>query len=160
MTKQRDILEDYLSDLPARGTVDLDQLKQSAKDLESDPEFQADLLKGLFVNSLLETMESKEINKAELAKKLGKTRQYISKILNEDHDINFTLETMVELSMVLELRFDFRLLKPGESLRVEAYRESESMVMLSIPGRKPRNDASYESSDEEPKKPSDLQEAA
>lgn len=52
-------------------------------------------------------MKKKKVNKAELARKLGKNRAYISRILKGN--TNFTIETLVTIGRRLDAEWSFKL---------------------------------------------------
>lgn len=79
-------------------------LRKAADDLDKDPQFYADHLKGKFVSAILAAMQKMHVTKSTLALAWGKSRQYLGKVLDEDKRINFTLETMVQLSMLVNCR--------------------------------------------------------
>lgn len=68
--------------------------------LEQDPDFITDYLTGKIANDIQSLMEEKLISRAELAKRLGKSRQYVSRVLNET--ANFTLRSLAQISCALE----------------------------------------------------------
>jgi transcriptional regulator with XRE-family HTH domain len=51
-------------------------------------------------------MEQQGISKAELARRLGKSRAYVTKILQGN--ANFTIESLVRIARVLGCKFDFQ----------------------------------------------------
>jgi transcriptional regulator with XRE-family HTH domain len=108
MEQEQDILQEYIDGLAPEGSVDLKALEAAAKARQSDPKSRANIEKGLFVARLLDQMDDLKMSQAELARKTGKTPQYISRILNENKQINFTIETMMELSMAVGLRLEIR----------------------------------------------------
>ena len=71
-------------------------------DLCSDPEFVASYLKGLFTESIFQAMEEEGLTRCELATALGKSRQHVARVLNEE--ASFTIETMVRFCMALDRR--------------------------------------------------------
>lgn len=85
-----------------------EQLQVVLKSLENDTEYLADTLKMQFVAEIYNAMDRKGLNANQLAKQWGKSRQYLSKILTEDSRVNFTIETMVELSALLGVRLEFK----------------------------------------------------
>jgi ribosome-binding protein aMBF1 (putative translation factor) len=91
-------LQDLLNTTAVFSDTKRQTLAKANKDLFNDPSFKADLLKSSFVEDIYSAMEEKSLSKSALAKMWGKTRQYIAKILDEDAKINFTIETMVEIS--------------------------------------------------------------
>jgi predicted XRE-type DNA-binding protein len=111
-------LEEYLAGAPGLTTDDLEALRVAAEKLETDPAFQADYLKSRFVEKMLAAMEEDQISQSELANRWGKTRQYLSKLLNEDHRINFTIETMCEFAQLLNRRVDLQVVRPSEVTHV------------------------------------------
>lgn len=99
-------LEDIFKDVPLTSELDLEEMAKASRDLDNDPKYVADYLKGHFVNDIYNAMHEQGINANQLAKKWGKSRQYLSKILNEDARVNFTIDSMVELMMQLDRRVE------------------------------------------------------
>lgn len=52
-------------------------------------------------------MEELHVSQAELARRLGKTRSYVSKLLSKGS--NFTLNTLLEIAISLNSKWEFRL---------------------------------------------------
>jgi ribosome-binding protein aMBF1 (putative translation factor) len=94
--------------------ADIAALTRAADALDRDPEFLADYAKGLVVEDVLRGLKDSGLSKNALAEKIGKSRQYLSKILDEDRRVNFTIETLAELSAALDLQLHVRLLPPNE----------------------------------------------
>ena len=86
-------------------------------DLESDPEFVADYLKSKFVEQILGVMEKQGIRKTDLAQKLNKSPQYISKIINET--ANFTIESMAAISSALGMTLEIKMHSKEEAIPIE-----------------------------------------
>ena len=107
-------LAELLEQTPPVTQDDLARLEAAAKALDDDPAFQADSLKSLFVENLLAAMEELHENQNQLAQRWGKSRQYVSKLFNEDKRVNFTIETMAELAHLLGRRLVLQVLSPGE----------------------------------------------
>ena len=92
-------LKAWLETVPDLDTV-LDELDHlDVPDIENDPEFQADLLKGAVTEGILRAMEEKEVNRNQLSKLMGKSRQYVGHSLNEN--ANFTLKRLAEFAVAL-----------------------------------------------------------
>lgn len=53
-----------------------------------------------FIEDVCRLMEEKKVSRAELARRLGTSRAYVTKLL--DGNANFTLATMVKVAMALE----------------------------------------------------------
>ncbi len=73
-------------------------------DYDKDPEFVADYTNGMIVQQILSVMEDKDISQVELSKKIGKSRQYVSKILNEK--TNLTLHSLALFSCSLDCELE------------------------------------------------------
>ena len=73
-------------------------LDVAASKLECSPIYQAELAKTNFVDQVFSLMEENKINKSQLAKLIGKSPQYIGRVLNET--ANFTIEKMAEFACV------------------------------------------------------------
>lgn len=83
---------------------DLKGMEEVNRALADNPEFVAKVMGGLFINKILGQLDVLDMSKSQLAKEWGKNRQYISSILNAEKPKNFTLKTVVELSMKVGLR--------------------------------------------------------
>ena len=86
------------------------------QDFDADPAFAADYIKSQFVEEILQAMDAQNLSRTELAERLGKTKQYISRVLNET--ANFTIETMVEISHALGKRLVVQLVEPDKRIVV------------------------------------------
>jgi transcriptional regulator with XRE-family HTH domain len=79
----------------------------------------ADYLRGTIANDICLAMEELEINANQLAKKLGKSRQYVGKLLNESS--NFKLSTIASVAVALEREAVVRLKKSDEVVEILPY---------------------------------------
>lgn len=77
--------------------------KDTFKAEEESEEFQVELAILEFTSQLNRLMQEQKINKVELAKRLGTSPAYITKVFRGD--ANFTLRSMVKLTRVLGGRF-------------------------------------------------------
>jgi len=129
-------LRAYLDGVPELTKEDLRELERAAKRLEDDPEFHAEVAQGLFVEQVLQALEERGESQNEFAKRLGKSRQYLSKILNEDRPANFTVETMCRIAHHLGRKLKVLMLRPGETARVEADRDKGWDISRGVGGRR------------------------
>lgn len=83
---------------------------------ECDPEFVAEYAKTRFLEDLLHEMELQDLKPAALAKRLGKSRQYVSRILQEQD--NFTIDTLAKLAAALGQTITLTLHDPREQVHV------------------------------------------
>jgi lambda repressor-like predicted transcriptional regulator len=97
-------LKALLASTPILTESDIKELAEANRALAIDPAFIADCLKGDFVSDILCAMEEQGINKNQLAVKWGKTRQYLNSVLDRENPGNFTIDTIVSLSMAVGLR--------------------------------------------------------
>lgn len=95
---------------------ELTALAKAAEALHADPAFLAEISKGLVVEDILRAMQVTGLNRNTLAAKLGKSRQYIGKILDEEQPANFTIDTLAELSAALGVKLHVRMLPENERL--------------------------------------------
>lgn len=72
--------------------------------LNLNADFQTDLLSGYFLDSVLAVMREDGVKGIELARRLGKSRQYLSSLLDENNRRNFTLSTIAEIAIALNRR--------------------------------------------------------
>ena len=63
-------------------------------------ELTADYLNGEIVQQILEIMQSKHMSQQDLAQQIGKSKQYVSKILREKR--NFTIASLAAIAQALE----------------------------------------------------------
>ena len=96
--------------------AELARLQKAAALLRADPAFLADVTKGLIVEDILRAMEATGLNRNTLATKLGKSRQYIGKILDEEQPANFTIDTLAEFSAALGVKLHVRMLPESEHM--------------------------------------------
>lgn len=96
-------LKALLESTPVLSEQDVKELGDAVAALDTDPEFIAGCIKDDFVNDILCAMEEQGINRNQLAVKWGKSRQHVSQILDKEKSKNFTIDTIVSLSMTLGL---------------------------------------------------------
>ncbi len=109
--------------------------RDRSREAEASTEYWTDVAISDFVRELTALMKERQISNAELARRMGVERQYISKLLG---GANVTLGTMVKLGMALDAVVRVRLEKKEE--RGMAAEESEASVVVDflepIPRRK------------------------
>lgn len=113
---------------------ELAKLKRAAKVLNEDSAFIADVAKGLIVEDILRAMEASGLNRNTLAAKIGKSRQYVGKILDDHRRANFTIDTLAELATALGLTLHTRMLPAVEtqtaSVAKKATKKHSSQTIL------------------------------
>ena len=143
-------IREYLKAVPALSPEELEELRQAGEALDRDPAFRADYLKSLFVEKMLEAMAELGQSQSDLARRWKRSRQYISKLFNEDKRVNFTIETLCNMAHLLNRRVDIQVLREGEECCVvrsaPANRKIEGLESLwaksiSPTRRLPLNDA-------------------
>jgi transcriptional regulator with XRE-family HTH domain len=125
-------IEQWLAGYPP-AEESLAELKRMKLNLDQDPEFVAGFLKAMFVEDILRAMEAEGINRNELARRLGKSRQYVSRILNETD--NFTIKTLAAIACALRRDIALRLLNPDERFEIVP-RNRKPAAVLSASSRK------------------------
>jgi len=111
-------LADLLAATPFLGKQDFQRLEKAGEQLHQDPAWQAEYLKGIFTEKMLEAMEEGHVSQSDLADMWEKSRQYVSKLFREDKRVNFTIETMTEMASLLGRRIELHILKSSESSTV------------------------------------------
>ena len=84
--------------------------------IENDPRFMASVAKGQIIEDILAAMELENINRTMLAKRLGKSKQYVSRILNET--ANFTIDSIAEIACALNHEIEVRIVGRAKSIIV------------------------------------------
>jgi transcriptional regulator with XRE-family HTH domain len=74
---------------------------------EVDPEYQAEYLKLVFGAELGKLMEQQGVSQAELARRIGCSRAYVTRVLRSN--LNPTLETLTKLAIALGARVSLHL---------------------------------------------------
>jgi transcriptional regulator with XRE-family HTH domain len=133
-------------------------LAESDWDPDADAEFVADFAKGLIVEDLLRALEEEGWTRSELARRLGKSRQYVSHFLAEK--ANFGIESLAELAATTRRKLVVRMIRRDEAmpllsksdwiemrafrtkLRAEA-RRSAKVVELQFASESPLHPESY-----------------
>jgi len=113
-TKISKELQKILDNTPTTEEVLKEIDKLEFPNLENDPEFVSDYLKGQITEDILAAMEENGMNKNQLSKKLGKSRQYVNRILNET--ANFTLDTLAKFACALNCKIEARIINKDKSL--------------------------------------------
>jgi transcriptional regulator with XRE-family HTH domain len=78
----------------------LDRYRRFFERAEASPDYWHEIPVVEFTEDLWRLMEEKQVSRAELARRIGTSRAYITKLLGGD--ANFTLMTMVKLAMALD----------------------------------------------------------
>jgi transcriptional regulator with XRE-family HTH domain len=77
-------------------------------------------MKADIVEHLLRAMEQRNLNGSQLAENLGKSRQWVSRILNETD--NFTVDTIAKLACAVGKRPFINLIDHGEMIRIMPFK--------------------------------------
>lgn len=80
--------------------ADFERYRKMFQEAESHADYWIDGPITEFVEDLARLMEEQEVTRAELARRMGTSRAYITKVLGGN--ANFTLLTMVKLAMALD----------------------------------------------------------
>jgi hypothetical protein len=110
-------IEEMLRNARPLSEIDIEGLAEANRALNRDPEHIAGIIKAVFINDILTAMEEQGVNKNQLAKKWGKSRQYLNSVLDREKASNFTIDTIVSLSMTLGLvpqRIELKKMDSGE----------------------------------------------
>lgn len=80
--------------------MSIERYRQLLDRAESSPDYWREAAIIEFTEGLCRRMEEKKISKAELARRMGTSRAYITRLLGGD--ANFTLGTMVKLALAVD----------------------------------------------------------
>ena len=137
-TPSKELLE-WLETVPTTEETLAELSRMDIPDLEKDPEFVADTLKGMVTEDLLHAMAEQGLNRNQLAQKMGKSRQYIGRVLNES--ANFTLERLAEFACALNRKIEIRIChrdipnwsRPGKDEEDVSEQTSETILKDDLP---------------------------
>ncbi len=106
-------------------------------DFDADAEYVSSYLKAQFIEDIYRAMENLGLNKQQLAKKTGKSAQYIGRILNER--ANFTLESIAEIACSLGMKVSVRMYTRNERMTIRPALSKPQIVVLDdfVPATKP-----------------------
>jgi transcriptional regulator with XRE-family HTH domain len=104
---------------PAVTDADLMRLADANRKLDEDPAFLTEVQEAMVANQLRAALETSGESQVSLAKRWGKTRQYVSKLLSEKLT-NYTLETITHAAYYLGLRVSVKVHRPGEVVVVKS----------------------------------------
>lgn len=93
------------------------------KRLESDPLFLVEYMKATITSDILSVMEKESITVLELAHRLGKSRQYVSRVLNET--ANFTLDSIARIAVALKKDVVLRLVDYEDEVVIRPFVKPE-----------------------------------
>lgn len=111
--------------------MSLQRYRELAKEAESTVDYWADVAVSDFARELHGLMKRRGVTNAELARRIGVERQYISKLLG---GANVTLHTMVKLAMALDAVVRVRL--EGKEERAENAASASGVVVELVTPRK------------------------
>jgi transcriptional regulator with XRE-family HTH domain len=83
-----------------------ERLEELVSRLESSESYDIEAAKFDISEHIFSVMEGQRVSKAKLANRLGKSRAYITKILQGN--ANFTLESLVKIARALDCKLDLR----------------------------------------------------
>lgn len=98
--------------------IDRDAFARDVRKLMDEPSFKAGVIKDQFIHNILEALGEEGISRSELAKRCGKSRQYLSKLLKEDKRVNYTIDTMVNVMHHLGRRVEVHYPRVNEVTKV------------------------------------------
>ena len=101
-----------------------------AENLDKNAEFIKEELKVRIIEDILLAMEEENISRAEIAKRTGKSKQYISRVLNEH--VNFTLDSLVDFALALGRSISVKFVKNEQVINSkDDYESAVSAVQYS-----------------------------
>ena len=81
--------------------------QKMAQKLENSGHLYVEFAKTEIAEDIYLAMKREDVSKAELARRLGKSRPYVTQILQGS--VNFTIESLVRIATVLDCQLDMRL---------------------------------------------------
>lgn len=123
-----DLLREELENTRPLTPEMLTSLAKANRELYADPAFCADVLKGLFVSEMLAALEERNESKAQVAERLGKSRQYVQKLFDEDKRVNFTVDTLCAVAHALGRRVHLHVCKAEEEPMIVSTMRSRTVL--------------------------------
>lgn len=97
--------------------MSIERYRQLLDRAESSPDYWREAAVIQFTEGLCRRMEEKKISKAELARRMGTSRAYVTRLLGGE--ANFTLGTMVKLALAVDGSLEVRIADKGVVSRWE-----------------------------------------
>lgn len=97
--------------------MSIERYRQLLDRAESSPDYWREAVIIQFTEGLCRRMEEKKISRAELARRLGTSRAYVTRLLGGEP--NFTLGTMVKLALAVDGALEVRIADKGAVPRWE-----------------------------------------
>lgn len=99
------------------------KFKASGAQLSKDPEFVAEVLLIRFIHDVRAALENLGWSQAELARRLNKKPQYVSRVLDAERRENMTIATMAEFACALGIELT---IQAGDSAQLRQEQQQES----------------------------------
>ena len=112
-------MQEMLKNARPLSEIDLEGLAEANRALACDPKHVASVMKAVFVNDIICAMQEQGVKNIQLAEKMNCKRQYVTSLLNKEDPRNFTLDTIVKLSMALGLRPQCITLEPMQEVAAQ-----------------------------------------
>lgn len=106
-------------------------IKSALHEMDRNPEDVAAYMKLQIASDIYAAMETQGMDQSELARRLGKSRQYVSRVLNER--TNFTLDSLARIACALNMRVAVRFFEHDEYLDIQpSDKPKKSLVDLDM----------------------------
>lgn len=110
------------------------KLKEKLRNLRSSHEYKVEKVKLEFISCINKMMISKNITNADLARKIGSSPAYVTKIMKGD--CNFTIDSMVKITDSLGARMHIHVADSAKQIRwIEAIEGVQQVDNLINSGR-------------------------
>ena len=106
------------------------ELEEALSALSSDPDFVAEELALAITEEIANAMVSEGISKAELARRIGASRSYVTRIM--DAPPNMTLRSIAKVGLALGLTPEVRLRRPARRIQLVKSSMSPETPMSSV----------------------------
>ena len=106
------------------------ELEEALSALSSDPDFVAEELALAITEEIANAMVSEGISKAELARRIGASRSYVTRIM--DAPPNMTLRSIAKVGLALGLTPEVRLSRPARRIQLVKSSMSPETPMSSV----------------------------
>lgn len=111
----------------------LERYRQFIAEAEASPDYWSAVAAHEFVRELERRMEEQGVSRAELARRLGSSKAYVTKVMSAD--ANFTLTTMTRLAMAVGGEVHVRIVDPKKKARRQEAPQPEPGGSEEAPGQ-------------------------
>lgn len=129
-TNNPDDLSDIVGNTPVLLPQITHDLEARVAELDSDPDYHAEYECMRFIQSMRLAMDDAGETPAAFARRLGTSRQYVAKLLDEDNPVNFTVQTMARMAQLLKRRVRVEVCDENHDVMIIPFQKTRTITAI------------------------------